>query len=69
MTEDAEVLFVAYGTTARICSAAALKLREEGVSAQAYSAPSRSGRIPEAALFACANRARREGRHLRGDEP
>ena len=55
MTEDAEVLFVAYGTTARICSAAALKLREEGVKAGVFR-PITLWPYPEAALFACANR-------------
>ncbi|HWQ58653.1 MAG TPA: 3-methyl-2-oxobutanoate dehydrogenase subunit VorB, partial [Clostridia bacterium] len=33
MAEDAEVLFVAYGTTARIARAAVLKLRKDGVKA------------------------------------
>ena len=56
MTDDAEVLFVAYGTTARICSAAALKLREEGVRAGVFR-PITLWPYPETALLACANRS------------
>ena len=56
MTEDAELLFVAYGTTARICQSAALKLREEGVKAGVFR-PISLWPYPEEALYACANRA------------
>ncbi len=35
-TNDAEILFAAYGTTARICRAAALKLRKEGIKAGVF---------------------------------
>ncbi len=36
MADDAEILLVAYGTTSRICRAAALKLRKEGVKAGVF---------------------------------
>ena len=55
MTDDAEVLFAAYGTTARICQAAALKLREAGVKAGVFR-PITLWPYPERALYACANR-------------
>jgi len=55
MTDDAEVLFVAYGTTARICSAAVLKLREEGIRAGVFR-PISLWPFPEKELYACANR-------------
>lgn len=55
-TDDAEVLFVAYGTTARICQAAVLKLREAGVKAGVFR-PISLWPYPEQALYACANRA------------
>ena len=54
-TDDAEVLFVAYGTTARICQAAVLKLRETGVKAGVFR-PITLWPYPEQALYACANR-------------
>ena len=54
-TDDAEVLFVAYGTTARICHAAALKLRESGVKAGVFR-PISLWPFPERELYACANR-------------
>ena len=54
-TDDAEVLFVAYGTTARICHAAALKLRESGVKAGVFR-PISLWPFPERELNACANR-------------
>jgi 2-oxoglutarate ferredoxin oxidoreductase subunit alpha len=56
MTEDAEILFVAYGTTARICQSAALKLREAGVKAGVFR-PISLWPFPESALYAAANRA------------
>ena len=56
MTSDAEVLFVSYGTTARICQSAALKLREEGVKAGVFR-PISLWPFPDDALYACANRA------------
>ncbi len=55
LTDDAEVLFVSYGTTARICQSAALKLREEGIKAGVFR-PISLWPYPEQALFACANR-------------
>lgn len=55
MTQDAEILFVAYGTTARICESAALKLREQGVKAGVFR-PISLWPFPEAALHAAANR-------------
>lgn len=55
MVDDAEVLFVAYGTTARICQAAAQKLREAGVKAGVFR-PISLWPYPEQALYACANR-------------
>ena len=55
MTEDAELLFVAYGTTARICQSAALKLREEGVKAGVFR-PISLWPFPEKELYAAANR-------------
>lgn len=54
-TDDAEVLFVAYGTTARICHAAALKLRESGVKAGVFR-PISLWPFPEQELYASANR-------------
>ncbi len=54
-TDDCEVLFVAYGTTARICHAAALKLRESGVKAGVFR-PISLWPFPERELYACANR-------------
>ena len=54
-TDDCEVLFVAYGTTARICHAAALKLREAGVKAGVFR-PISLWPFPERELYACANR-------------
>ena len=54
-TDDAEVLFVAYGTTARICHAAALKLRESGVKAGVFR-PISLWPFPERELYACANK-------------
>jgi 2-oxoglutarate ferredoxin oxidoreductase subunit alpha len=56
LTVDAEVLFVAYGTTARICQSAALKLREVGVKAGVFR-PISLWPYPEKELHACANRA------------
>lgn len=56
LTEDAEVLFTAYGTTARICQSAALKLRDAGVKAGVFR-PVSLWPFPYAALYACANRA------------
>jgi len=55
LTEDAEVLFVSYGTTARICQSAALKLREAGVKAGVFR-PISLWPYPEKELYACANR-------------
>jgi 2-oxoglutarate ferredoxin oxidoreductase subunit alpha len=55
LTDDAEVLFVAYGTTARICQSAALKLREAGVKAGVFR-PISLWPYPEKELYACANR-------------
>ena len=55
LTDDAEVLFVAYGTTARICQAAALKLRESGIKAGVFR-PISLWPYPEKELYACANR-------------
>ncbi|NTU77762.1 MAG: 3-methyl-2-oxobutanoate dehydrogenase subunit VorB [Alphaproteobacteria bacterium] len=55
LTDDAEVLFVAYGTTARICQAAALKLRETGVKAGVFR-PISLWPYPEKELYDCANR-------------
>jgi len=54
MTDDAEILFVAYGTTARICQAAALNLRETGVKAGVFR-PISLWPFPERALHECAN--------------
>ena len=56
LTEDAEVLFAAYGTTARICQSAALKLRDAGVKAGVFR-PVSLWPFPNAQLHACANRA------------
>ncbi len=56
MTEDAELLFVAYGTTARICQFAALKLREAGVKAGVFR-PISLWPFPQEALYQAANRA------------
>ena len=56
LTDDAEVLFVAYGTTARICQAAALRLRDAGIKAGVFR-PVSLWPFPEKALYACANRA------------
>ena len=53
--DDAEVLFVAYGTTARICQAAAQKLREAGVKAGVFR-PISLWPFPEKALYDCAMR-------------
>lgn len=55
LTDDAEVLFAAYGTTARICSSVALQLRVEGVKAGVFR-PVTLWPYPEQALYACANR-------------
>ena len=55
MLGDAEVLFVAYGTTARICQSAALKLREEGVKAGVFR-PISLWPYPEKELYIAANR-------------
>ncbi len=54
-TEDAEILFVAYGTTARICHAAVLKLREAGIKAGLFR-PISLWPFPERALHDCASR-------------
>ena len=54
-TDDTEVLFVAYGTTARICQAAVLKLHEAGVKAGVFR-PISLWPYPAQALYACANR-------------
>lgn len=54
LTEDAEVLFVSYGTTARICQSAALKLREAGVKAGVFR-PITLWPYPEKQLYDCAN--------------
>ncbi len=56
LTEDAEVLFAAYGTTARICQSAALKLRDAGVKAGVFR-PVSLWPFPYEQLHACANRA------------
>ena len=56
LTEDAEVLFAAYGTTARICQSAALKLHDAGVKAGVFR-PISLWPFPYAQLHACANRA------------
>ncbi|NLI54493.1 MAG: 3-methyl-2-oxobutanoate dehydrogenase subunit VorB [Clostridiales bacterium] len=53
MTRDAEVLFVSYGTTARVAHAAVLKLRKDGVKAGLFR-PITLWPFPEAALRACA---------------
>ncbi|MBA4347471.1 MAG: 3-methyl-2-oxobutanoate dehydrogenase subunit VorB [Clostridiales bacterium] len=55
LTDDAEVLFVAYGTTARICQSAAIKLREAGVKAGVFR-PISLWPYPEKELYLCANR-------------
>ena len=52
-TEDAEVIFVAYGTTARISRAAVLQLREKGVRAGLFR-PISLWPFPEEALRSCA---------------
>lgn len=54
LTEDAEVLFVSYGTTARICQSAALRLRDEGIKAGVFR-PISLWPYPEKELYACAN--------------
>jgi 2-oxoglutarate ferredoxin oxidoreductase subunit alpha len=56
MTEDAELLFVAYGTSARICQSAALRLREAGVKAGVFR-PISLWPFPQEALYIAANRA------------
>ena len=56
MTDDPELLFVAYGTTARICQSAALKLREEGIKVGVFR-PISLWPYPEKELFVAANRA------------
>ncbi len=59
MAEDAEVLFVAYGTTARISRAAVLQLRKQGVKAGLFR-PVTLWPFPEAAL-----RARAAGENVK----
>ena len=49
------MLFVSYGTTARICQSAALKLRDEGIKAGVFR-PISLWPYPEKELYACANR-------------
>jgi 2-oxoglutarate ferredoxin oxidoreductase subunit alpha len=56
LTDDAEILFVAYGTTARICQTATHRLREAGVKAGVFR-PVSLWPFPEKELFDCANRA------------
>ncbi|HPK15215.1 MAG TPA: transketolase C-terminal domain-containing protein, partial [Clostridia bacterium] len=53
MAQDAEILFVAYGTTARIARAAVLKLRKDGVKAGLFR-PVTLWPFPEKALRECA---------------
>jgi 2-oxoglutarate ferredoxin oxidoreductase subunit alpha len=53
MTEDAEILFVSYGTTARISRAAVLQLRKRGVKAGLFR-PITLWPFPEKALRDCA---------------
>ena len=55
MTDDAEVVFVAYGTTARIARAAVLSLRREGIRAGLFR-PITLWPFPEGALNNCAAR-------------
>ena len=54
LTEDAEVIFVAYGTTARISRAAVLQLREKGIRAGLFR-PISLWPFPEEALRNCGN--------------
>ncbi|NLI54316.1 MAG: 3-methyl-2-oxobutanoate dehydrogenase subunit VorB [Clostridiales bacterium] len=56
MSEDAEILFVAYGTTARIAHAAVLQLRRQGVKAGLFR-PISLWPFPEAALRSLAQAA------------
>lgn len=56
MAEDAEILFVAYGTTARIARAAVMKLREQGIKAGLFR-PITLWPFPETALHARASMA------------
>lgn len=53
LTQDAEVMFVSYGTTARISRAAVLQLRKQGIKAGLFR-PITLWPFPEKALRACA---------------